>query len=61
MIIKLNVLREVNLRQWAWLQYFNQAVQHYNSHKFSQAEKALSKGQMLFPAERFERFSRLLP
>ena len=57
---ELNVLREVNLRQLAGLQYFNQAVQHYNSQQFSQSEKALSKGQMLYPAERFERFSRLL-
>ncbi len=57
---KLDVFRKVSLKQLAGLQYFNQAAHLYNKQQFSRAENALSKGRMLYPAERFERFSALL-
>jgi hypothetical protein len=57
---KLNVLRQVNLAQLAGLQYFNQAAALYNSRKAKKAEIALSKGRLLYQAERFDYFAELL-
>lgn len=56
----LNILREISLAQLAGLQYFNQAAALYNSQRIADAETALGKGRLLYQAERFDRFARLL-
>ena len=57
---ELNVIRPVSLSQLAGLQYFNQAAALYNRQRLPEAEIALSKGRLLYQAERFERFAQLL-
>lgn len=56
----LNVVRPVSLSQLAGLQYFNQAAAFYNAQRAKEAEILLSKGRLLYQAERFELFARLL-
>ena len=57
---ELNIIRPVRLSQLAGLQYFNQAAALYNRQRLTEAEIALSKGRLLYQAERFERFAQLL-
>ncbi|WP_017733972.1 hypothetical protein [Nafulsella turpanensis] len=57
---KLQLFREINLQQLAGLQYYNQAAYLYNNRKQAQAATALSKGNLLYQAERFEHFAGLL-
>lgn len=57
---ELNVIRPVSLTHLAGLQYFNQAAAFYNAKRIKEAENALSKGNLLYQAERFERFAQLL-
>lgn len=56
----LNVVRPVSVSQLAGLQYFNQAAAYYNAQRVKEAEVLLSKGRLLYQAERFELFASLL-
>ena len=57
---KLEVFREVDLQQLAGLQYFNLAAHLYNNRKLFSAKVALAKGRVLYQAERFDQFAKLL-
>lgn len=56
----LQVFRPVNLQQLAGLQYYNRAAYLYNTQKPDQAALALSKGRLLYQAERFDKLAQLL-
>lgn len=56
----LQVFRPVSLQQLAGLQYYNQAAYLYNTQRIEQANLALSKGRLLYQAERFDKLAGLL-
>lgn len=56
----LQLFRPVSLKQLAGLQYYNQAAYLYNTQRVGQAAKMLSKGRLLYQAERFDEFASLL-
>lgn len=56
----LQVFRPVSLQQLAGLQYYNQAAYLYNTRRIEQATLALSKGRLLYQAERFDKLAGLL-
>lgn len=47
-----SIFRKVNLRQLAGLQYYNDAIVHFNSQDFAQAVDQLSKAYLLYPSDR---------
>jgi hypothetical protein len=47
-----SIFRKVNLRQLAGLQYYNDAIVHFNSQAFGQAVEQLSKAYLLYTSER---------
>lgn len=57
---ELQVFRPVSLQQLAGLQYYNQAAHLYNSQRIKEATLALSKGRLLYQAERFDKLAGLL-
>jgi hypothetical protein len=56
----LQVFRPINLQQLAGLQYYNQAAYLYNTQRPGQAAVSLSKGRLLYQAERFDKLAQLL-
>lgn len=56
----LQVFRPVSLQQLAGLQYYNQAAYLYNKQRIEEATLALSKGRLLYQAERFDKLAGLL-
>lgn len=47
-----SIFRKVNLRQLAGLQYYNDAIVHFNSQAFNHAADQLSKAYLLYPSDR---------
>ncbi len=47
-----SIFRKVNLRQLAGLQYYNDAIVHFNSQAFGQAVEQLSKAYLLYTSDR---------
>jgi hypothetical protein len=47
-----SIFRKVNLRQLAGLQYYNDAIVHFNSQDFAKAVDQLSKAYKLYPSDR---------
>ena len=47
-----SIFRKVNLQQLAGLQYYNDAIVHFNSQAFGQAVEQLSKAYLLYPSDR---------
>ncbi len=47
-----SIFRKVNLRQLAGLQYYNDAIVHFNSQDFAQAVDQVSKAYLLYPSDR---------
>lgn len=58
--LDLRLFRTVSLKELAGLQYFNQSAYLYNTQRVAQAAKVLSKGRLLYQAERFDKLARLL-
>lgn len=56
----LQVFRPVSLQQLAGLQYYNQAAYLYNKQQIEEATLALSKGRLLYQAERFDKLKGLI-
>jgi hypothetical protein len=46
------IFRKVNLQQLAGLQYYNDAIVHFNSQAFGVAVEQLSKAYLLYPSDR---------
>ncbi|OOG78849.1 hypothetical protein [Algoriphagus sp. A40] len=46
------IFRIVNLKQLAGLQYYNDAIVHFNTQAFGQAVDQLSKAYLLYPSDR---------
>ncbi len=46
------IFRKVNLKQLAGLQYYNDAIVHFNAQAFGQAVGQLSKAYLLYPSDR---------
>jgi hypothetical protein len=46
------IFRKVNLKQLAGLQYYNDAIVHFNAQAFGQAVEQLSKAYLLYPSDR---------
>ncbi len=46
------IFRKVSLRQLAGLQYYNDAIVHFNAQAFGQAVEQLSKAYSLYPSDR---------
>lgn len=47
-----SIFRKVNLRQLAGLQYYNDAIVHFNAQAFIEAVDQLSKAYTLYPSDR---------
>ena len=47
-----SIFRKVNLTQLAGLQYYNDAIVHFNAQAFGQAVEQLSKAYLLYPSDR---------
>ncbi|WP_111669126.1 hypothetical protein [Algoriphagus litoralis] len=47
-----SIFRKVNLKQLAGLQYYNDAIVHFNSQEYTKAVDQLSKAYLLYPSER---------
>lgn len=47
-----SIFRKVNLQQLAGLQYYNDAIVHFNSQAFGPAIEQLSKAYLLYPSDR---------
>lgn len=47
-----SIFRKVNLQQLAGLQYYNDAIVHFNSQAFGLAVEQLSKAYLLYPSDR---------
>lgn len=47
-----SIFRIVNLKQLAGLQYYNDAIVHFNAQAFGQAVDQLSKAYLLYPSDR---------
>lgn len=47
-----SIFRKVNLKQLAGLQYYNDAIVHFNAQAFSYAVDQLSKAYTLYPSDR---------
>lgn len=47
-----SIFRKVNLKQLAGLQYYNDAIVHFNAQAFGQAVDQLSKAYLLYPSDR---------
>lgn len=47
-----SIFRKVNLKQLAGLQYYNDAIVHFNAQAFIQAVDQLSKAYTLYPSDR---------
>ena len=47
-----SIFRKVNLKQLAGLQYYNDAIVHFNSQEYTKAVDQLSKAYSLYPSER---------
>lgn len=47
-----SIFRKVNLKQLAGLQYYNDAIVHFNSQAFGLAIDQLSKAYLLYPSDR---------
>ena len=47
-----SIFRKVNLQQLAGLQYYNDAIVHFNSQAFRPAVEQLSKAYLLYPSDR---------
>lgn len=47
-----SIFRKVNLKQLAGLQYYNDAIVHFNSQEFAHAIDQLSKAYTLYPSDR---------
>lgn len=47
-----SIFRKVNLKQLAGLQYYNDAIVHFNSQAYEQAVEQLSKAYLLYPSDR---------
>lgn len=50
----------INLRQLAGLNYFNQAINHYNHRQFNKAMQYLDQASNLYPAERMNVFRAII-
>lgn len=48
------LFRKVNLTQLAGLQYYNDAISHFNDQSFEKASKQLNKALILYKSERIE-------
>ena len=48
------IFRKVNLTQLAGLQYYNDAIVHFNNQSYGQAVHQLSKAYLLYPSDRIE-------
>ncbi|MEB2773714.1 hypothetical protein SYJ56_00250 [Algoriphagus sp. D3-2-R+10] len=48
------IFRKVNLTQLAGLQYYNDAISHFNEQSFEKASKQLNKALVLYNSERIE-------
>jgi hypothetical protein len=49
-----SIFRKVGLIELAGLQYYNDAIVHFNNQEFGQAVHQLSKAYLLYPADRIE-------
>jgi hypothetical protein len=49
-----SIFRNVNLKQLAGLQYYNDAIVHFNNQSYGQAVHQLSKAYLLYPSDRIE-------
>lgn len=49
-----SIFRKVNLTELAGLQYYNDAIVHFNSQDYGQAVHQLSKAYLLYPSDRIE-------
>ncbi|MFC5191687.1 hypothetical protein ACFPIK_07900 [Algoriphagus aquatilis] len=49
-----SIFRKVKLVELAGLQYYNDAIVHFNNQEFGQAVHQLSKAYLLYPADRIE-------
>jgi len=49
-----SIFRIVNLKELAGLQYYNDAIVHFNSQSFGKAVNQLSKAYLLYPSDRVE-------
>lgn len=49
-----SVFRRINLKKLAGLQYYNDAIYHFNRQAFRISEKQLAKAYHLYPSERIE-------
>lgn len=56
----LKLMRPINLQQLAGLQYYNQAAYFYNTKRIEQSALALSKGRLLYQADRFDKLASVL-
>lgn len=56
----INIQEHINLRQLAGLNYFNQAISHYNHQQFSKALQYLDQANNLYPAERMDVFRAII-
>ncbi|MFL0682460.1 MAG: hypothetical protein ACK4SF_03335 [Algoriphagus aquaeductus] len=48
------IFRKVNLTELAGLQYYNDAIVHFNTQQYGQAVQQLSKAYLLYPSDRIE-------
>jgi hypothetical protein len=48
------IFRKVNLKELAGLQYYNDAIVHFNNQSYGQAVHQLSKAYLLYPSDRIE-------
>src|SRR5690606_35180388 len=46
------IFRKVSLKELAGLQYYNDAIVHFNAQAFGQAVEQLSKAYLLYPSDR---------
>jgi hypothetical protein len=49
-----SIFRKVKLIELAGLQYYNDAIVHFNNQEFGQAVHQLSKAYLLYPSDRIE-------
>lgn len=49
-----SIFRKVNLTELAGLQYYNDAIVHFNTQNYGQAVHQLSKAYLLYPSDRIE-------
>lgn len=55
-----SIEEDINLKKLAGLNYFNQAVDHYNQQRIEKAMQYLRQAMVLYPAKRMEAFQSLI-